>query len=94
MELRLLDHDADSVRVEVVNPDDTVLYPLVRHLLDDERVEDARYITGHPQLDRPTLLVRVKEGDPQSVLREAAGALSDRYGEIRASVQEALEKAG
>ncbi len=88
MELRLLEKEKKRLRLEVVNPDDTVLYPLVSRLLKDKRVEDARYITGHPHLDRPTLLVEVKQGQPQKVLKEVALKLSAEYGVLRKQVLE------
>lgn len=86
MELRLLEKEKKRLQLEIVNPDDTVLYPLVSRLLKDKRVADARYITGHPHLDRPTLLVEVKQGQPQKVLQEVAMELSAEYGALRKQV--------
>lgn len=92
MELRLLEKEKKRLRLEVVNPDDTVLYPLVSRLLKDKRVQDARYITGHPHLDRPTLLVEVKQGQPQKVLKEVALQMSEEYGALREEVLALQEK--
>ncbi|MFQ6013212.1 MAG: RpoL/Rpb11 RNA polymerase subunit family protein [Thermoplasmata archaeon] len=92
MELRLLEKEKKSLTVEVVNPDDTVIYPLISHLLKDERVEDARYIVGHPFLDKPTILVRVKKDKPEAVLKEVAQGLATQYGDLRKQVAGALKK--
>src|SRR5439155_190306 len=66
MQLRILEKQKDSVRIEILNPDDTVIYPLITALLKDPDVEDALYYTGHPQLDKPVLTVKVKKGSPQA----------------------------
>lgn len=96
MELRILEREKKVLTVEVVSPDDTVIYPLISHLLKDDRVEDARYVIGHPFLDKPTIVVRVKRGkkdNPETVLQEAASGLAGKYGEMREQFQAALEKA-
>ncbi|MFQ5987013.1 MAG: RpoL/Rpb11 RNA polymerase subunit family protein [Thermoplasmata archaeon] len=86
MELRILEKEKKTLTVEVVSPDDTVIYPLISHLLKDARVEDARYIVGHPHLDKPTILVRVKKDQPEAVLQEVAENLATQYGSMREQV--------
>jgi DNA-directed RNA polymerase subunit L len=93
MELQVVEKSKNSLKVEVVNPDDTVIYPLISHLLRDERVEDARYITGHPFLDKPTIFLKVKKGKPQEVMKEVALDLAGMYGEIREKLQGMMEEA-
>lgn len=93
MELHVVERDKKALTVEVVNPDDTVIYPLISSLLKDERVEDARYIVGHPFLDKPTILVRVKRGKPETVMKEVAQGLATTYGEMRTQVKAAAKKA-
>ena len=73
MQMRLLEKGKDSVRIEILNADDTVIYPLITALLKDPDVEDALYYTGHPQLDKPVLTVKVKKGSPQAALKRVAG---------------------
>jgi DNA-directed RNA polymerase subunit L len=36
---------------------------------------------GHPLLENPKLIVRVKEGKPQNALKRAAKALANKYKE-------------
>lgn len=83
MEFRVLEREKGSLQLEVTNPDDTIIYPLIGELLADDAVEDARYITGHPLLDKPKIFVRVKEGRPQTALKRAAERLAGRYREAR-----------
>ncbi|MDX1534605.1 MAG: RpoL/Rpb11 RNA polymerase subunit family protein [Thermoplasmata archaeon] len=92
MELRILEKEKKTLTVEVVNPDDTVIYPLISHLLKDTRVADARYIVGHPFLDKPTILVRVKKENPEDVLREVAEGLASQYGDMKKQVATAAQK--
>src|SRR5205823_3049385 len=79
MQLRLLEKQKDSVRIEILNADDTVIYPLITALLKDADVEDALYYTGHPQLDKPVLTVKVKKGSPQAVLKRVAENLATEF---------------
>jgi DNA-directed RNA polymerase subunit L len=90
MQLRLLEKEKNSVRIEVSNPDDTVLYPLITALLKHEDVADARYFTGHPQLDKPVLTIVTKKGNPQAILKKVAEALADEYGAARTAVEKGL----
>ncbi len=88
MQLRLLEKQKDAIRVEVANPDDTLIQPLLTALLRDDDVADALYYSGHPQLDKPVLTVRTKKGSPQAALKRAAKGLSGEY----AGAKRLLEK--
>ena len=79
MQLRILEKQKDSVRIEILNPDDTVIYPLITALLKAPDVEDALYYTGHPQLDKPVLTVKVKKGSPQGALKRVAEGLANDF---------------
>lgn len=79
MQLRLLEKQKDSVQIEISNPDDAVIYPLIAALLKDPDVEDALYYTGHPQLDKPTLTIRMKRGNPQDALKRVAEGLATEF---------------
>lgn len=90
MQLRLLEKQKDSVRIEVANPDDTVIYPLISTLLKDEDVADALYYTGHPQLDKPVLTIRTKKGSPQVALKRAAHRLAEEFAETKKLLEKEL----
>jgi len=90
MEFKLLEKKKDSIKLEIKDPDETLIYPLVHELLQDKNVADARYVTGHPQLDRPTLVVEVKEGKPQAALKKAAKSLANQFLEARQLVEKQL----
>jgi len=90
MELKLLEKKKDSIKVEIQDPDDTLVYPLLHELLSDKNVKDARFVTGHPQLDRPVLIVEVKDGKPQAALKKAAKSLSSQFAEARQLIEKQL----
>jgi len=90
MEFKLLEKKKDSIKVEIVDPDDTLIYPFIHELLQDKNVADARFVTGHPQLDKPILTVEVKEGKPQAALKKAAKSLANQFAEARQLVEKQL----
>lgn len=90
MQLRPLETTKDSVRIEILNPDETVIYPLITALLKDPEVEDALYYTGHPQLDKPVLTVKVRKGDPQAALKRVAEALAAEFSGARQVLEKEL----
>ncbi len=89
MELNLVSKSKDSMEIEIVGEDETLLYPLQQKLLEDKAVVFATYDKGHPLLDNPKLIVKVKEGKPQAALKRAAKALANDYKKFR----ELFEKA-
>jgi DNA-directed RNA polymerase subunit L len=90
MQLRLLEKQKDTLRLEVSNPDDTLIHPLVAALLKDGDVADALYYSGHPQLDKPVLTIRTKKGNPQAALKRAAQNLSDEFSSARTLLEKEL----
>ncbi len=90
MELKLVEKKKDMIKVEIQDADDTVVYPLLHELLSDKNVKDARFVTGHPQLDKPLLIVEVKEGKPQAALKKAAKALANQFAEARQLIEKQL----
>jgi len=90
MQLRLLEKGKTSIRVEISNPDETVIYPLLTALQRHEDVSSALYFTGHPQLDKPVLTVETKKGNPQAVLKKVAEGLAEEYGAAKQLLEKGL----
>jgi DNA-directed RNA polymerase subunit L len=90
MEFKLVEKKKDSIKVEILDTDETLIYPLIHELLQDKNVADARYTTGHPQLDKPVLQVRVSDGKPQAALKKAAKSLVNQYIEARQLIEKQL----
>lgn len=81
MELKLLNKTKDIIEIEVQGEDETLLYPLQQKLVEDDNVEYATYIIGHPLLEQPKLVVKVTDGKPQNALKRASKALANKYKE-------------
>lgn len=75
MDISLVLKDKISMEIEIKGENETLLTPLKRKLLDDEKVVFATFIMGHPLLDNPKLYLKVKEGKPQTALKRAAKAI-------------------
>jgi len=87
MELRLVDKQERFVEIEVLGEDETLLYPLTQKLMDDKEVEYAAYILGHPDLDFPTLKIRVKKGTPEAALKRAIKSLDKDFADLQKLLQ-------
>ena len=79
MELKLVEKDKKSIVLEIIDMDDTIMTPLIEALLKNDKVTNATYYTGHPQLDNPVLKVTVKSGTPQKIIKEEAEKLAAMY---------------
>ncbi|MFW6375711.1 MAG: RpoL/Rpb11 RNA polymerase subunit family protein [Thermoplasmatota archaeon] len=69
MEFEVLERTEDKLEIKVIDADETLMYPLIEQLLQDESVNDATYSVEHQELDDPILKIEVKEGeDPKEIL--------------------------
>lgn len=91
MEVTLLDITKTQMRIEVSDLDETVIYPLLNQLLEDKDVSDARYVPGHPQLDKPQIFLKVKKGRPQTVFRRATRELAKRFDECKTLLEKSAK---
>jgi DNA-directed RNA polymerase subunit L len=81
MDVRVIEKEHDTLRVELPRGEETLLIPLVEALQAEEKVVEARYLIGHPYLDRPSLYLKTKGEKPQQVLKRVLKELSDLYGD-------------
>src|SRR2546426_227052 len=76
MQMRLLEKQKDSVRIEILNADDTVIYPLITALLKDPVVEEVSSpppkSAGGPYA---IATIRVRNWETNRLVREFARAL-------------------
>ena len=79
MEIRKLSHTDDELELEVLGEGETLLHPLREKLLEDDTVDYATYILGHPELENPKLFLRVKKGKPEDALKRALESLIAEY---------------
>ena len=91
MEMKVLEKEKNTLKVEIEGPDDTVIYPMINELLKDEDVAEAKYSVGHPQLEKPVLYVRTKKGKPQTAIKKAAEALAGQFREAKQIFEKELK---
>ncbi|HYK92504.1 MAG TPA: RpoL/Rpb11 RNA polymerase subunit family protein [Thermoplasmata archaeon] len=92
MELRVVEKEHDVLRIELPKSEETLLIPLVEALQAEEKVVEARYLIGHPYLDRPSLFLRTKGEKPQQVLKRVLKELADVYGDILQDFEKKADK--
>lgn len=88
MEIRKLSHTDDELELEVLGEGETLLHPLREKLLEDDQVDYATYILGHPELENPKLFLRVKKGKPEDALKRALEALIADYEQLEELVNQ------
>ena len=79
MEMNLISKDKTSMKMEIVGLDETTLHLLIEELLKDDSVLVANYSMGHPQLDKPTIYIKVKSGKPQAALKKASKGIAKEF---------------
>ncbi|MFG1519684.1 MAG: DNA-directed RNA polymerase subunit L [Thermoplasmataceae archaeon] len=90
--LRVVSKDKNSITLEMLNYDNTLLRPLIEELLNDDQVEESRYFIKHPVIDNPQIFVRVKTGKPQAAVKRAIRKLSKRYEALSEELSKAVKK--
>ncbi len=74
--MRVLNKEKNTITLEMLNYDNTILRPLIDEILKDDQVEEARYYIKHPIIDNPEIFVRVKTGTPQAAVKRSISRLS------------------
>ena len=82
MEMRLVNKTSNRLEIQFIGENDTLLNLLKQRLLEDETVETASYIMGHPYLEIPTFIVETKSGKPEAALKNAAKDLRAQFDEF------------
>ncbi|WP_010917691.1 DNA-directed RNA polymerase subunit L [Thermoplasma volcanium] len=90
--LRVVSKEKDSIIVEMINYDNTLLRTLVEEILKDDQVIEARYYIKHPIIDNPQIYVKVKSGKPQAAIKRSIRKLSKLYEDLGAQVEKEIEK--
>jgi DNA-directed RNA polymerase subunit L len=90
--LRVVSKEKDSITLEMVKYDNTILRPIVEELLRDDQVEDSKYYIKHPVIDNPVIYVKVKTGKPQAAVKRAIKKLSKIYESMSADLTKEKKK--
>lgn len=88
----MVEREHDSLRLEIPKGEETLLIPLVEALQKEDHVLEARYLIGHPFLDRPSLYLKTKGEKPQAVLKRVLKDLSDLYADALTDFDKKADK--
>ena len=90
MDVRICKKNDKELEVEVVG-DKTIAVLIKSYILQDERAEFAAFAQGHPLEHSIRLYLRVREGDPEAVLKKAVERVKADLITFRAELEEALK---
>lgn len=90
MEIKILTKNKNELEFEVIG-EKTILNPLKYKLLDDNKVTLADWRIDHPLLANPRFFLKVKEGNPKTILLKAIGTLKKDTDSLRKSIEEMKE---
>jgi DNA-directed RNA polymerase subunit L len=90
--LRVVSKEKDSITLEMLNYDNTILRPLIDEILRDEQVAEARYYIKHPIIDTPKIFVRVKTGKPQAAVKRSIKRLSKVYENLDMDITKEIKR--
>ncbi len=90
--LRVISKEKDSITLEMLNYDNTILRPLIDEILRDDQVQEARYFIKHPVIDTPKIFVKVKAGKPQAAVKRSIKRLSKIYENLDADIAKEIKR--
>lgn len=92
MKLKILGKGKNTLRVEFVGEDHSLLNLLRKTLWEDKyrKIDSASYKKDHPYMGDPVLLLKTKKGDPVNTLKRASRKIGDKAKEFRIELERAL----
>jgi len=88
----IISKDKDSIKVEMINYDNTVLRPLAEEILKDDKVVESYYYIKHPDIDNPQIYVKVSTGKPQAAIKRTIKRMNKIYETLNTELQKELDK--
>jgi DNA-directed RNA polymerase subunit L len=89
MELEIIKSEKNYVEIQVIGDDYGIAASVKEMLLEDKDIEFAAYRMDHPQIGKPVLMVRTKEGNPVSAIKYAVKKLKKQATEFKDAIKEA-----
>jgi DNA-directed RNA polymerase subunit L len=90
MEIRLVETSGDTLEIEVLGENETILNALKVKLLADDQVDLAEYIIEHPDLANPKIYIRAAKGDPVAAFKRALKSLQKEFKDFEKAVEDAV----
>ena len=77
MELKTIKKTKNELELEIIDENETILNPITHVLTEHEDVDYAACIVEHPLYNKRRLIIRVKKGKPEEILKKAVKQLDD-----------------
>lgn len=75
----IISKEKDSIKLAMLNYDNTLLRPLAEEILKDDKVEMVHYYIKHPDIDNPEIYVKVSSGKPQAAIKRTIRRMNKLY---------------
>ncbi len=75
----IISKEKDSIKLAMLNYDNTLLRPLAEEILKDDKVEMVHYYIKHPDIDNPEIYVKVSSGKPQAAVKRTIRRMNKLY---------------
>lgn len=89
MELEIVKSEKNYVEIMVLGDDYGIANSVKEMLLEDKDIEFAAYRLDHPQVGKPVLMVRTKEGNPIAAIKYAVKKLKKQASDFKDAIKEA-----
>ena len=90
-ELRLVSYE-DKHAIFESDDDHTLFLLLLPVLEEDERVSEASFAIDHPQVGKPKLIIRIKKGKPEEIIRDALTTVEKQLEKMKKDLQKVLKE--
>jgi len=77
MELKKIKKTSKELEIEITGENETILNPIAEVLLQYDEVEYASCMSDHPESNKRRLYIKIKKGDPLTILKKAIKYLED-----------------
>ena len=78
MEIKIIEDSVDTLKIELVGEDSTLVNLLKEELYKDEKVLSAAYYVKHPLTSSPQLIIKTSKGRKAKIALKSALARVDK----------------
>jgi len=79
LSIKIVPKGKDTLEMELLGANDTLIQPLIERLMNDDDVAIARHVVDHPVVDPPKIYIKMKSGTPQAALKRAIKSIINEY---------------
>lgn len=91
MEVKILINEKNTLELEMVDGDQSLVQLLAEKLNEDKDVEFASFKMEHPLVASPKLYLRTKKGEPAKLVLEKLAEMKKELADFRAQFTEIVK---